>query len=393
MMTYRAVVIVCLWFVSACGSGGGGNGGTGSSPPNVLTVTVGGSSVCTTVNQPCTQVTICQPGTSACQTISDILVDTGSIGVRIFGSVLSSPLPPEVESQGHPIGECVSFVDGSALWGAVQLADVVLAGEPAVTVPIHVIAPTFAGQSSSQNPCNSMVESNPHLAGFNGILGIGLFTHDCGIVCEINDNNNLYFSCAASTCGSIAAPLSTQVQNPVWLLPSDKNGVILALPNVPAMGAPALSGSVILGIGTASNNSPPLGISTFSTDPSGFLTTVYKGTTFAQSIIDTGSNGYFFPDSTLPLCPIPTQLQDFYCPSAAANLSATLFDVNGRQAIVLFQVANTANLFQTGNAAFNNLGGPSSTFDWGLPFFLGRVVFVGIEGQLSTLGTGPFYAF
>ncbi len=391
MMMYRAVVIACLWLVSACGSGGGGNGGAGSSVPNVLTVTVGGSGVCTNVNQLCTQVTICQPGTSACQTISDILVDTGSIGVRIFGSILSSPLPQQVGPQGHPIGECVSFIDGSALWGAVQLADVVLAGEPAVTVPIHVIASTFAGQSKSQNPCNSLVEADPHDAQFNGILGIGLFTHDCGIICEINSNNNLYFSCAASTCGSIAAPLSTQVQNPVWLLPSDKNGVILTLPNVPAMGAPALTGSVTFGIGTAANNSPPSGISTFSTDQNGFLTTIYKGTTFAQSIIDSGSNGYFFSDSTLPVCPM--SLQDFFCPPAAANLSAMLSDVNARQAVVPFQVANTANLLQTGNAVFNNLGGPSSAFDWGLPFFLGRVVFVGIEGQLSTLGTGPFYAF
>jgi len=396
-MTYRAVVIACLWLVSACGSGGGGNEGAGSHSPNVLTVTIGGSNVCTNVDQACTQVTICKPGTSTCQTISDILVDTGSIGVRIFGSVLSIPLQQEVESPGQIIGECVSFIDGSALWGAVQLADVVLAGEPAVTVPIHVIAPTFAGQysptgqSSSQNPCNSVVEPNPSKAGFNGILGIGLFTHDCGIICEINGNNNLYFSCVASTCGSIAAPLSIQVQNPVWLLPSDKNGVILALPNVPAMGAPALSGSVTFGIGTALNNSPPPGISTFSTDQNGFLTTIYNGTTFAQSFIDTGSNGYFFPDSALPLCPM--SLQDFFCPSVAADLSATLFGVNGRQAAVLFQVANTATLIQTGNAVFNNLGGPSSTFDWGLPFFLGRVVFVGIEGQFSTLGTGPFYAF
>lgn len=390
-MSYRAVLIVCLCLMSACGSGGGENGVVGPPPPNVLTVTVGGSSVCTNVDEVCTQVTICRPGTSVCQTISDILVDTGSIGVRIFGSVLSIPLQQGIESPGQLVGECVSFVDGSALWGAVQLADVVLAGETAVTVPIHVIAPTFAGQSSSRNPCNSVVDSDPLIAGFNGILGIGLFTHDCGTICEINDNNNLYFSCVASTCGSIAAPLSTQVQNPVWLLPSDKNGVILTLPNVPAMGAPALSGSVILGIGTASNNSPPPGISTFSTDQNGFLTTIYNGTTFPQSFIDTGSNGYFFPDSTLPACPMP--LQDFFCPPAAANLSATLLGVNGRQAVVPFQVANTANLRQTGNAVFNNLGGPSSTFDWGLPFFLGRVVVVGIEGQLSTLGAGPLYAF
>jgi hypothetical protein len=67
--------------------------------------------------------------------------------------------------------------------------------------------------------------------------------------------------------------------------------------------------------------------------------------------------------------------------------------LNGRQATVPFQIANTERLVDTGNAVFNNLGGDFSTFDWGLPFFLGRTVFVGIEGQPSSLGTGPFFAF
>ena len=32
-------------------------------------------------------------------------------------------------------------------------------------------------------------------------------------------------------------------------------------------------------------------------------------------------------------------------------------------------------------------------FDWGLPFFFGREVFVAIEGQETPSGPGPYYAY
>jgi hypothetical protein len=189
----------------------------------------------------------------------------------------------------------------------------------------------------------------------------------------------------------VAVPLADQVQNPVTLLPSGNNGLLLTLPNVPASGAPLVSGSLILGIDTAANNTPPAGIAVLPTTASGFVTTVYKGVTFAQSFIDSGSNGFFFPDASLPDCAAP--LDPFFCPANPVNLSATVIGLNGSQATVPFQVANTERLVDSGNAVFNNLGGDFSTFDWGLPFFLGRTVFVGIEGQSTSLGTGPFFAF
>ena len=393
-MKSRVLSCVFICLLSGCG-GGGDSGGGAATPagPNVLTVSVGVSSLCTNVNELCTQVTICQPATSSCQTIPDMLVDTGSFGVRIFDSVLSPSLTQVVDSKNNPIGECMFFADGSAIWGPVQRADVVLGGEPAVSVPIHVINPTFAGQTASNNPCNSVVDSNPLDAGLNGILGIGVFAQDCGSFCATQSNNNLYFSCVASTCTSTAVPVLNQVQNPVWLLPSDNNGVILTLPNVPATGARTVSGSLILGIGTAANNIPPPGVSVFTTDQVGFLTTMYKGTTFKDSVVDSGSNAYFFQESPTILPPCAAPLQDFYCPPAPLNLSATLEGTNSLQVTILFQVANTLSLSQTGNAAFSNLGGSFSTFIWGLPFFFGRTTYIGIENQPSTLGTGPLLAF
>lgn len=384
-----ATVVLCL--LAGCNSNDDDAGPPAPAGPNVLPVSIGTSSVCTTINVLCGSVTICQPGTTNCQTISDVLIDIGSVGLRVFGSVLSTPLTQSVDAQGRPLGVCAFFADGTATWGPVQTADVVLGGSLAVDVPIQVITPTFGGQSVSANPCNDVVDDDPQEASFNGILGIGLFKQDCGPVCASSGNNTLYFACNAGSCTGVAVPLADQVQNPVTLLPSGNNGLLLTLPNVPTSGAPLVSGSLILGIDTAANNTPPAGIAVLPTTASGFVTTVYKGVTFAQSFIDSGSNGFFFPDASLPDCAAP--LDPFFCPANPVNLSATVIGLNGSQATVPFQVANTERLVDSGNAVFNNLGGDFSTFDWGLPFFLGRTVFVGIEGQSSSLGTGPFFAF
>ena len=380
-----AVVFLCL----LAGCGGGNDGGGASSSDGSIPISVGTSSVCVTINELCASVTICQPGTSNCQTISDVLVDVGSVGLRVFGSRLSVPLTQTVDAQGRALGECTFFADGSTSWGSVQIADVVLGGAPAVRVPIQVITPTFGGQSVSSNPCNDTVDSDPDAASLNGILGIGLFRQDCGSVCAVNGNNTLYFSCQAGSCAGAVVSVADQVQNPVWLLPSGNNGVVITLPSVPASGAPSVTGSLIIGIDPAASNTPPSAV--LPTNVNGFVTTVYKGRTFAQSIIDSGSNALFFPDASLAGCPMP--LDAFYCPPNALNLSATISGASGGQAVVPFQVANTQLLVDTRNSAYNNLGGDFSTFDWGLPFFLGRTVFVGIEGQSSSLGTGPFFAF
>lgn len=384
-----ATVFVCL--LVGCSSGDDDGGPRGPAGPNVLPVSIGTSGVCRTINVLCGSVTICQPGTSNCQTVSDMLIDIGSVGVRVFGSVLSTPLTQSEDAQGRPLGVCAFFADGTTTWGPVQIADVVLGGSAAVRVPIQVIAPSFGGQSVSSNPCNDTVDEDPQETSFNGILGIGLFKEDCGPACAANTNNTVYFACTGGSCTGTAVPLANQVQNPVSLLPSGNNGLVLTLPNVSSSGAPSVSGSLILGINTAENNVPPAGIAVLTTNASGFVTTVYKGNTFTQSIIDSGSNGYFFPDASLPDCAAP--LDPFFCPANSVNLSATIFGSNGRQTSVPFQIANTEQLVNTRNAVFNNLGGDFSTFDWGLPFFLGRTVFVGIEGQSSSLGTGPFFAF
>src|SRR5512139_1475520 len=129
---------------------GGGSGGSGTSSPlamNVLAITVNGS-LCSGnpyfnyLNKPCVEVTICSPDDSACQTIDDIVLDTGSYGLRVFRQALGVSLP-KVNGGSGDLAECLQFADGSSEWGPVQMASVILGKEPAVQVPIHVIDSTF----------------------------------------------------------------------------------------------------------------------------------------------------------------------------------------------------------------------------------------------------------
>src|SRR5262249_43978811 len=96
-----------------------------SSAANVLPVIVNAGPTNNALNQLFATVTVCAPGTSNCQTINGILVDTGSVGLRVLSSVLSvnTALPQQTGAGGAPVVQCLPFVDGFT-WGPVQSADV-----------------------------------------------------------------------------------------------------------------------------------------------------------------------------------------------------------------------------------------------------------------------------
>jgi len=140
---------LCLPVLS-CGGGAGGSGGSTSSggstggttptPSNVVSVIVdvGPTSTQPDVNTLFTTVTVCIPGTTTCQTIDHIQVDTGSYGLRILAPVLTLSLPIQQASNGDSLVECTEFVAAYS-WGPVALADVQIAGETASSVPVQVI--------------------------------------------------------------------------------------------------------------------------------------------------------------------------------------------------------------------------------------------------------------
>ena len=381
------------------------------------------------VNGAFVNVTVCPPGTSTCQTIDHVLVDTGSIGLRLFaqgaagGELSPTAFPLQTDSSGNPIAQCNQFIDGFT-WGSVSLSTIQMAGETASTVPNATVAgvpiqiigdPRVPAVPAS---CTGMTnESTVSSFGANGILGIGTFQQDCGSRCVSNSPiPTVYYSCASGTCNPTLQGLPQQVTNPVWVLLQDNNGTVVQLaPNLPSGGAATWSGSLIFGIGTQTNNG--LGSATvFDVDSNGNFDTAFNGQTNSCSFIDSGSNAYFFPSSGYPgLVACTGAISGFYCPTIngqptlLSSLQATnQSNVNTAQTgIVSFNVGNANTLFSNNNGnntAFSELGGPNSapsgcngSFDWGLSFFYGKPngVFTAIEQQPVT-GTsyiGPFWAY
>jgi hypothetical protein len=366
------------------------------SGPNVMSLSVNGSGCSNTYpNKPCASVTICEPGTNHCVTVNDLLVDTGSYGLRVFKSALANlSLPQVVNASSTPVAQCVHFGDGSADWGPVATADLVLGGEPTITAPIQVIDSTyFSGHYNCANP-----DTGPSDAGFNGILGIGLFAQDCGPDCATTTNNGMYYACSGSSCASTRLAVTSQVQNPASLLPIDNNGVILELPSVAATGTASTNGYIVFGIGTRSNNIPG-SVQAFSADPqTAQFVTSFNGHTY-RSFIDSGSNGLFFPSGVVADC--GGSLAGWFCPSTQTLLTATNSAYTGSPSGSFdFQVVSMRDLLGNSGAwVFPSMSGSSGSgglnglFDWGLPFYLGRNVYLGIEGTSSTLGTGPYWAY
>lgn len=396
--------------LASCGGGGSSSSSsttpTPSTTANTQAVEVNSGPVNDYVNGIFTTVTICQPGTSTCQSIPNVLVDTGSEGLRLLSSAVTLSLPVITDNSSNGLQECVVYGDGSYNWGPIVSADIKLAGEKGSSVPIQLIDSSNPTKYPLPSACTSgggPDENTVQSLGANGILGIGVFQQDCGTSCTSTStmpNPAPYYLCQGTVCSAATVPVNSQVQNPVWTFPQDNNGALVSLPSVPDTGAPSVSGSLIFGIGTQSDNALG-GAQVLLTDSNGNLQTVYQNVSYS-SFIDTGSNALYFLDATtlgIIDCPDNTS---FYCPGSTQTYTVTNTGPNnGNTSQVTFNIANADSLFaNSANWAFNNLGGDSGTspstdyFDFGLPFFYGRNVFVGIENMTGPNGViGPYFAY
>lgn len=400
---------------AGCG-GGGGSTGTGSSGasttglPNALAVTVDEGPVGLAeanefaVNTLYASVTVCSPGSATqCQTIDHVQVDTGSVGLRLFKAQLSAaaPKPATDPTTGRALAECAQFADGFT-WGSVAILDVQLGGRSIPSVAVNLMGDMAVG--SAPSTCVSGPDESTVAAfGANGLLGVGNFLQDCGTFCATGAPVGLYYVCPTSaSCQPVSVSPARQVSNPVGLLGADNNGVVIQLPSVGVAGSPTVSGIMYFGIDSQTDNGHG-SAQLFSLDADGTLTTVFNGSSVAGSFIDSGSNGTYFA-SAIPTC---GDNPSFYCPVDGSGNplvlteTATILGLNSAHATVSFSVGDADQMFATNATALPALAGGNggfsgdvgAPFDWGLPFFYGRTVFIVFEQNAVGGVAGPALAF
>ncbi|HZZ01409.1 DUF3443 domain-containing protein [Paraburkholderia sp.] len=386
------------WISKPDGSGNSGN--TSSDKSNTVPILVDNSMG--SINMLSTTITVCVPGTqgaSQCTTIDRMLVDTGSVGVRIMASALPT-LGSQLLTQAGalddatgfaPIAECMPFGSGIT-WGSVKRADIKIGSRTASNIPIQLV-----GDGAYAIPADCVAHGGPDLStvaklGANGILGIGHGTHDSKDALTTALPGNYYYCTAANACFSTRMSISKEVMNPVAAFPSDNNGTIIRLPKLPSGGQANVTGELVFGIGTQQNNALPANVNILGVDEYGEFTTQYQGQVFNWSAIDSGTNGFAFLDDSIPTT------SNWYTPSTALDLAATMEATDGKgiPVNVPFTIGNAANMMANGYAAYDNIGWYQSKyrmFLWGLPFFYGRSVYTAIGNSTIGKQSGPFVAF
>jgi len=435
-----------LMTLTSCGGGSTGSIDNQDERPNinnVATVKVGTNSA-GFPNGLFTSVTVCgptirpvgqnppdgPPSAPTCQTIDNILVDTNSVGLRLIETpaVDSLTLPVVTDSSNNTLQECVQFPDFTYVWGPVARATVQIAGETAAQVPLEgetaktgipiqiITSPLYLSTAAPASclaspPAGGMPIAADTLQtlGAAGILGVGSFLQDCGSACASITPPSQYYTCPSKVCSLAAVPQNLQVWNPVAAFAYDHNGLSLTLPSASGGGSDSITGSLIFGIGTTTNNA--LGSAEiFAIDAYGNFpqVTLYVPNSDENlppiplvnylspqngSYLDTASPAIYFSDAqslSIPEClDSGSKALGLYCPAFVTNYSADVYGTNNAKVNVSWNVDNAATLLKGGSSVLNALGGDSGIgvstdyVDLGLPFFLGRTIFVGFAGSTT----------
>jgi len=333
-------------------------------------------------------VTVCPPpgAPGACATIDRIMVDTGSVGLRLQARALPPgfALPLLRDTEGRAVAQCLRFLS-SAAWGGLHRATIRMGGMQASDIPVQVVGhdlprPETCGDGGVPTS--------------NGTLGIGPRATDCEGDC-IQGRTPTYYTCGTAGCTGLtgSVPDALRVPNPVQHFPVHQNGLVFDLPMPPRRGAPAVRGTLTFGVNTAPNNQ--LAASrVLAIDRTGHFTTRFDGRDYPRSYIDSGTEYTLVPDAALVRCRPGSKA---ICETPTRRLMANRIGADGQAVPTPFLVGRYPGAGESGvfAAAAWAAAPDSQTFVWGAPFFLGRRVTLlfrdhAVSGRPGLVG--PAYA-
>ena len=247
-----------------------------------------------------TDIVLCTPGDTFCAVIKHVLVDTGSVGLRLFAEAIPANIllgmPQSNADTGSLAGECLNFASG-VTWGGVRTGKLRMGGknfdgETALNLSIQVIGDPDARLTTVPASCSSQGRAIKTVSSFGatGILGIGLFTQDCGVACE-RKPLTVYYACSATgDCTPSTMASTKQVSNPIASFGKDSNGSTIVFPSLTGSTMARADGLLVFGIGTRANNGLAPQSTILGTNFQGHFQSVFNGNTLSRSFIDSGSS-------------------------------------------------------------------------------------------------------
>ena len=342
-------------------------------------------------NRMVVSVTLCAPATDRCTTIDDVMVDTGSTGLRIEASAMPSALhlPAFLGPNGAPLAECLRFVH-SAAWGPLVRADVRLGGLTAPSIPIQVIE-----DGPHEQPGGCPVSNVRPTA--NGTLGVGPHLLDCQGTCDQVTMATGVFGFHEGSWAQLKGPVvpAFRVPNPVSRFPVHGNGVVIDLPTVKPGGEAEVTGTLTFGVDTAVNNG--LGEARIvRLDRRGFFTTLYDGVAYPDSYLDSGTMAYIVGGGRIPRC---ARMAWALCLEPSRAFAATMIGTTGEETATSFSVGDYQAVGDHRLGAFDGAAiaadEGSKSFVWGASYFLGKRIVLVFEGRGASgkmRHPGPFFA-
>ncbi len=333
-------------------------------------------------------VTVCLPGSATqCATIDHVVVDTGSIGLRLFDSAAIDALGlPTAAVGGADVWSCQQFA-ATESWGSLKLADIRLGGEVAPSMSLQLMNdPAMPVPAACSGIGLLNTAQNYKAKGILGLKNSGIGIQQGGLTWSLCSGSG----CRAASAAEVAA--IPNITNPVASFGADANGMAIQLPLVPANGATSIAGTMTFGIGTQADNA--LGSATVLRTDGYTVRTLWQGTSYT-SVLDSGTALNSLPAAPMLFCAGAIT----YCPTSTQAFSAVLVGVDGSRSAVTFDVANYNELFAqaTEPRALDDVAMqmdfPDAPVIWGLPFFFGRTVYIAYSGAPTPVGPGPFVAF